>query len=210
VPALVIERYDRDAFAPDGRIHQEDFNQVLGCSGSQKYQRYGGKASLRRIAGVLSGLGDLDSLERLYKLVVLAVAIGNLDLHAKNLSLLHPPDAEPVLAPAYDVVPMAHLLNDGEMALAIDGEYRHASITIDPLIREGTSWQLANAEALARETLLEVMEVVRDEVPHADAYPSLAADISRFSRNLLEGRPAREMSSQFAVELPNEPRPLGH
>ena len=205
VPALVIERYDRDAAAPGGRLHQEDFNQALGCSGNEKCQRYGGKASLARIAGILSSLGDRGSLERLYKLVVLAVAIGNLDLHAKNLSLLHPPDAEPVLAPAYDVVPMAHLPNDGEMALAVAGEYRHASVTIDHLVREGMAWRLPNAEALARETLLAIAEVVRDHGPHAGAYPGLAGDIARFSSNLLEGRPAGTGANVIAFEPQPEP-----
>ena len=209
VPALVIERYDRDTSAPGGRIHQEDFNQALGCSRDEKYQRHGGKASLVGIAGILSGFGDRGSLERLYKLVVLAVAIGNLDLHAKNLALVHPPETEPLLAPAYDVVPMAHLPNDGELALAVAGEYRHAAVNIDHLIREGRAWKLSNAEALARETLDAIAAVVRREAPHAGAHPGLAADILRFSSNLLEGRPARAMSSPIAVELPREPPALG-
>ena len=42
VPAIVIKRYDRSPDAPQGRIHQEDFNQVLGATGNQKYQKYGG------------------------------------------------------------------------------------------------------------------------------------------------------------------------
>jgi serine/threonine-protein kinase HipA len=58
VPAVVIERYDRSPDAPQGRIHQEDFNQVLGAVGNQKYQKYGGKVSLERIALLFSALGD--------------------------------------------------------------------------------------------------------------------------------------------------------
>jgi serine/threonine-protein kinase HipA len=38
-PSLVIERYDRSPDAPQGRIHQEDFNQILGAAGDQKYQK---------------------------------------------------------------------------------------------------------------------------------------------------------------------------
>ncbi|HEY9392869.1 MAG TPA: HipA domain-containing protein, partial [Nocardioides sp.] len=41
----------------------------------------------------------------LAQMAVLAVAVGNLDMHAKNLGILHPLDNEPRLAPAYDVVP---------------------------------------------------------------------------------------------------------
>lgn len=61
--------------------------------------------SLERVAQVISLLGDHDSMERLVKLEVLSVALGNLDLHAKNLSVLHLPDGSMSLAPAYDVVP---------------------------------------------------------------------------------------------------------
>jgi len=46
---------------------------------SQKYQKYGGKVSLERIARVLSAAGDRDSLKRLFKLVVVSVSVGNLD-----------------------------------------------------------------------------------------------------------------------------------
>ena len=138
MPAVVIERYDRSPDAPQGRIHQEDFNQVLGAAGNQKYQKYGGKVSLERIARVFSAIGDRDSLERLFKLVVVSVAVGNLDLHAKNVSLLHRPDGSMTLSPAYDVVPQAHQPNDGEVALAVGGEYRHAAITMEPPRRRGT------------------------------------------------------------------------
>lgn len=89
VPALIIERYDRAAEAPQGRVHQEDFNQTLGASGNEKYQKYGGRVSLARIARVLSELADRDALLNLLRMTVLSVAVGNLDLHAKNISLLH-------------------------------------------------------------------------------------------------------------------------
>jgi len=51
--ALVIERYDRINEKRDERLHQEDFNQILGARGSEKYQEYGGKASAKRIAQTL-------------------------------------------------------------------------------------------------------------------------------------------------------------
>lgn len=50
IPALVIERYDRSTAMPQGRLHQEDMNQLLGARGIEKYQEYGGKVSLRRIS----------------------------------------------------------------------------------------------------------------------------------------------------------------
>jgi serine/threonine-protein kinase HipA len=190
VPALAIERYDRSPDAPQGRIHQEDFNQVLGATGNQKYQKYGGKVSLARIAQVFTTVGDRDSLERLFKLVVMSVAVGNLDLHAKNISLLHHPDGSMTLSPAYDIQPQAHLPNDGEVALAVGGEYRHAALTKDHLIIEGRAWGLANAPALVEETLTTVLEVATTQSPHIHAHTELAQDIARFTANLLAGRAA--------------------
>ena len=187
IPAVVIERYDRSPHAPLGRIHQEDFNQVLGAAGNQKYQRYGGKVSLERIARVFSAIGDRDSLERLFALVVVSVSVGNLDLHAKNISLLHLPDGSMTLCPAYDVVPQAHQPNDGEVALAVGGEYRHAAITLNHLVAEGRSWGLARAADLAEETLTAVLQLANAEIPHERAHPGLARDISRFASNLLIG-----------------------
>jgi serine/threonine-protein kinase HipA len=189
VPAVVIERYDRSPDAPQGRIHQEDFNQVLGATGNQKYQKYGGKVSLERIARVFAALGDRDSLVRLFNLVVVSVAVGNLDLHAKNISLLHLPDGSMTLSPAYDVVPQAHLPNDGEVGLAVGGEYRHAVITMNHLVSEGRAWGLAEAAELAEETLATVLQVATTETPDNGAYAGLASDIARFAANLLAGRP---------------------
>lgn len=190
VPALVIERYDRSPEAPQGRLHQEGFNQALGASGDEKYQRYGGKASLARIARLLEEHTRPESLDALLRMVVLATALGNLDMHAKNVSLLHPLEGTVELAPAYDFVPQAHQRNDGEMALAIAGEYRHAQITRDHLIEEALSWGLAKPEPTIDEALDTVLEIVRQEEPHPRAYAHLMADISRFTKNLLEGRAA--------------------
>jgi serine/threonine-protein kinase HipA len=190
VSAVVIERYDRSPDAPQGRIHQEDFNQVLGLAGTQKYQRYGGRVSLERIAGVLSAAGDHGSLERLFKLVVVSVAVGNLDLHAKNISLLHRPDGSMTLSPAYDIVPQAHQPNDGEVALAVGGEYRHAAITIDHLVEEGRVWGLAEAADVAEKTLATVLQLAKTEIPHKRAHAGLARDIAGFASNLLAGRVA--------------------
>ncbi|MDR0875203.1 MAG: HipA domain-containing protein, partial [Clostridiales Family XIII bacterium] len=110
LPALVIERYDRrmDHGAKIARIHQEDFNQILGAHGNEKYQEYGGKVSLQRIASVFQGKDDGESLRRLARQLSLAVAMGNLDMHAKNIGLIHFEDETSTLTPAYDMVPLCH------------------------------------------------------------------------------------------------------
>jgi len=192
VPALVIERYDRSPDAPLGRIHQEDFNQALGAGGNRKYQKYGGRVSLARIANILTTARDQESLARLLRMTVLSTAVGNLDMHAKNISLMHSQDGTMTLAPAYDIVPQTHLPNDGEMALAVSHEYRHQHITRDHLVAEGRSWGLPNPEELVDGTLSIVLKTATEESPHRDAYPHLVRDITQFTTNLMNGRGAGE------------------
>ncbi|MCL1900124.1 MAG: HipA domain-containing protein [Promicromonosporaceae bacterium] len=192
VSALVIERYDRVS-SSNGvpvRLHQEDFNQVLGASGDQKYQRYGGHVSLSRIAKELAQAGAVEAVRRLALTTVLAVAVGNLDMHAKNISLLHPAGGVLRLADAYDVVPQVHLPNDGEMALAVDGVYRHAAIARASLEREFESWGVPAADVLVTAALETVLGVAQGEQPDERAHPSLREDILMFADNLLVGRPA--------------------
>jgi serine/threonine-protein kinase HipA len=144
--------------------------------------------SLERIARVFSMAGDDDSLQRLFRLVVVSVAVGNLDLHAKNISLVHRPDGSMTLSPAYDLVPQAHLPTDGEVALAVASEYRHAALTFEHLAAEGRAWRLTSAADLAEETLTTVLDLATSQTPHPGAHPGLAHDIARFTSNLLSGR----------------------
>jgi serine/threonine-protein kinase HipA len=190
IQALVIERYDRSPTSPDGRIHQEDMNQALGASGNQKYQQIDGKMTLKRIADIFLKRGDTDSTERLTRLSTLAVAVGNLDMHGKNISILHPYTRRETLAPAYDVVPMAHRDNDHRMALAVNDKYLQAEITLDDLIAESASWGLPNAAEIARETLTSIRDFVDDNAPKVGAYRGLRTDIQRFATNLIEGKQA--------------------
>ncbi|SDH17052.1 serine/threonine-protein kinase HipA [Leifsonia sp. 98AMF] len=189
-PALVIERYDRDPALPDGRLHQEDMSQALGAQGNEKYQRFGGKVTLRRIAQVFSSRGDADSLARLARHVALSVATGNLDAHAKNVSMIHRPDGRVTLAPAYDIVPQAHESNDGEMALAVNDRYVHAAITADDLISEVKGWGAIDARAIVLDALDRVAHAVETLEPHPHAHRGVAEDVAGFTRNLLRGDPA--------------------
>ncbi|MDO5698726.1 MAG: HipA domain-containing protein [Dermatophilus congolensis] len=159
---LVIERFDRI----DGqRLHQEDFNQALGLAGDAKYQEYGGHARMLRVAEVVRQFAPAD-LGRLAAHLTLAVAIGNLDLHAKNLGLLHPADGSTALAPAYDMVPMAHRKGiDGRLAMAVAGEYWLSAITREHLEREVTSW--GGEAQVVGETLERIRDLLPAESPQA-------------------------------------------
>lgn len=188
LPAIVIERFDRKA---GSRVHQEDFSQALGASGSQKYQEFGGVVSLRRIADTLDRSAGAHDRKTLGRLVVFAVAIGNLDMHSKNIGLLHPDSGDVRLAPAYDVVPLVHQPGgDGRMALAVNKRYRHDQITRDDLVSELTGWGLVEARKLIDDVLSELLVAIDSEDPLEGSSPIVQADIRRFVRNLIERRSA--------------------
>ncbi|MDX2377881.1 HipA domain-containing protein [Microbacterium sp. LRZ72] len=188
LPTLVIERFDR---ASGTRIHQEDFNQALGAGGNQKYQEIGGVVSLARVADVLTRHAHSEELRTLARMLVLTVAVGNLDLHTKNLALLHPRDGDLALAPAYDVVPMAHRSDvDGRLALAVNGEYAHTRVTSADLVAETSAWGLRRAQRVVDATLEEIDALVGRETPLEGAATNLHDRIRRSVRNLIEGRAA--------------------
>lgn len=200
--ALVIQRYDRDEAAPDRRVHQEDFNQALGMSGDGKYQEHG-HPGLGAIARVLRAQVGSEALEGLLKLTAMSVAVGNLDMHAKNISVLHLPDGRVRLAPAYDVVPQTHFEFDQKFAFEIDGDDDFSRITLEGLIREGSTWGVRNASEIVEGVVGAVEAFARTERPHPGAHHSLAIDIERICRNLLEGR-----SAGSSVSAGDVPRPL--
>ena len=187
IPAVVIERYDRDPSAPQGRVHQEDGSQVLGASGVQKYQREGGVVTLERLAKAFRGAGGPSMVEALFRQLVVAVAVGNLDMHAKNTSVLHPPDGSCRLAPVYDMVPQTHLPTDGEMALAVNGVYRHASVTGVDLVAEGERWGITDAAALTARMLTDLAAAINEETPLPGAHPGLVDEIGSFVEKLRRG-----------------------
>jgi serine/threonine-protein kinase HipA len=190
ISALVIERYDRSPSASEGRLHQEDMSQALGAGGREKYQRYSrGKVTLQKAAGLLAS-ADIANLKTLLALNTMSVAVGNLDLHAKNISILHLPDETTRLASAYDVVPLALRGIDGEMSFSVNMVYEHDRITIIDLEYEARTWGLKDPAPLIRETLEQIEAFTRAESPDARAYEGLAADIQRFTANLLRGLPA--------------------
>ncbi|HUF98459.1 MAG TPA: HipA domain-containing protein [Ilumatobacter sp.] len=188
--ALVIERYDRDLHSPDGRIHQEDMCQALGVPRTHKYQEHGGRLTLQRVAGLAGARFGQRELVALARRVAFAVAIGDLDVHGKNISILRPADADPTFAPPYDCVPLRHQPNDQRLAMSINGKYHHAHITLDDLVAEIESWGVrSGAREIVETTIAEIRSAANQEQQHDSAYPALRDDIIRFATRLLEGQP---------------------
>jgi serine/threonine-protein kinase HipA len=96
--ALVVKRFDRDGSG--GRVHQEDFAQVLNVRPFRKYNDYS-YATLAKIVRTICGEADYEELVRRLVFVVMS---GNADAHLKNWSLVYPDTRRPRLSPAYDLV----------------------------------------------------------------------------------------------------------
>ena len=185
--ALVIERYDRNKISPGGRIHQEDLAQALGVPTIEKYQKYGA-VTLERVSRLLAETDEPSPNVTLAKMLTLSVALGNLDMHAKNISLLHAESGTITIAPMYDVVPQTQYDTDGEFAFTVNGVLEHHAITRNDLIEEITQWGLPRSRTIIDETLETVRSLVVTETPHPSAEPTLQAEILRFTQNLLDGR----------------------
>jgi serine/threonine-protein kinase HipA len=185
---LVIERFDR---VKGKRIHQEDFSQALGASGNQKYQEIGGVVSLRRVADTLQQHAQEEDRVQLARMVVLSIGVGNLDMHTKNIGILHSSDGNLRLAPAYDIVPQTHLAGvDGKVALSVNGTYRHDQLNSEDLVAEFASWGLRNARRLVSEGLADLRTAVAENSAVAGAHPQIQDRISRFVDNLIAGKSA--------------------
>jgi len=104
---LLVERYDRTGTGNNvRRLHQEDFCQALGRPPAAKYEFNGtgtrGPSIADMFAVVRQHMTARD-ITRLLDAVIFNIAIGNVESHAKNYSILLGPGA-PQLAPLYDLM----------------------------------------------------------------------------------------------------------
>ncbi|GAO26761.1 HipA domain protein [Alicycliphilus sp. B1] len=103
--AAVIARYDRQWVDGDlQRLHQNDLCQSLGIEPGRKYESDGGPTLAMCCTAVMqhSSQPALDK-KRMLEWAVFNVAVGNMDSHAKNLSLLST-GGHTRLAPFYDLI----------------------------------------------------------------------------------------------------------
>lgn len=104
---LLVTRYDR---IPDGgtiqRLHQEDFCQALpGLPGAKYENNQTGipGPSISEMTGIIREHMKARDINRFLDAIIFNIAVGNVDSHAKNYSLMIGP-GRPQLAPLYDLM----------------------------------------------------------------------------------------------------------
>lgn len=183
-PTLVVERYDRTgqgALEGIKRIHQEDACQALGLDPARKYadakDPKGDNPTYKAIAGLLYAHAErpTEEVEELLRQMVVNIALGNWDAHAKNTSFLYARPTVPTVAPMYDVVPISEVEpRTGCLSMRVNGIIRPKDVSERDVIDEVASWGLSRvvAEKVCGSCLKNLVEGIREA---SLAYPVAAA-----------------------------------
>lgn len=186
---LLVDRYDREGQAPTTtRLHQEDFCQALGLPPGAKYERnqtgVRGPSLADMFALVRRHMTAVD-ITRLLDAVIFNIAIGNVDSHAKNYSILLTPDGV-ALAPLYDL--MSGLPWPGitqNHAQAVGGQVRGRHIQARHWRRLAEACGLAPAATLRR--VIAVTDRIQREIgPAAEAVAAMPAGGGAFLDGLVQ------------------------
>ncbi len=183
-PVLVVTRFDRHVTATGEirRVHQEDLCQALGLPPDDKYHEppfRPGKPSFARLAAILRtrGVDPVVEIEHLLARLVVTLAVGNADAHAKNWSLLHDGSGLVRLAPLYDVVPtLAFVPGQRFAGLPIAGRFRLSEIGVPQILAEASDWGVP--DGVARRIVRTTLDGLRDAIDGV-AGPDLPEDVRR-------------------------------
>lgn len=186
---LLVDRYDRAGQAPTAtRLHQEDFCQALGLPPGAKYERnqtgVRGPSLADMFAFVRRHMTAVD-ITRLLNAVIFNIAIGNVDSHAKNYSILLTADGT-ALAPLYDL--MSGLSWHGitqDHAQAVGGQVRGRHIQARHWRRMAEACGLAPAATVRRVTAL-TERIQREIGAAAEAVAAMPAGGRAFLDGLVQ------------------------
>ncbi len=181
--ALAVRRYDRTEGG--GRIHQEDFAQVLGVSARQRYKYKA--ASYENIGRILYALGGLPQLLEYIDRLVFVLLSGNGDAHLKNWSLWYPDPSgrNAALAPAYDQVStLSYVEEQEDLALKLGKERDFYRIGASSFLRLARKCEVPEAAVLER--VEEAAERIRRAFREVEGDLLLAEDADRALRRHLD------------------------
>jgi len=169
-PGLLVERFDlpRSLEGAGLLLLLEDVASLLGLSRTDKYN-----TSLEKVTSELVDRGlDAESMGSFLDHVSFSWLVGNGDLHAKNLSVLHeiqpgqfgsPPSAVGVqYSPLYDLVNTRVALADDLFALPLNGKKNH--LRLGDFQRLAARWGLSRGASGER-----VTDLANRVLTHVDA-----------------------------------------
>ena len=163
--ALFIRRFDRTA--DGGKLHFEEFNQLLDKPSDAKYD--GAYEDMARFIRATPGCIPAEA-ERLFRRVLVCLLLGNTDAHLKNFAMLH--TAEGLrLAPSYDLVATAYYRQFQTVALAMAGtaDIRLGALQPKHVVALGEGYGLApRAIRLAVEDLGRRLDEARTAVSESE------------------------------------------
>lgn len=206
---LLVTRYDRVADADIRRLHQEDFCQALGRPPAAKYQHNGtGRQgpSLPDMFALIREQMTARDTNRFLDAVIFSIAIGNVDAHAKNYSILLQ-SGRPELAPLYDL--MSGLVWSGiteNHAQDVGGQRRGRYIHARHWRRMAEAAGLSGAATLRRASA--VTERIVAELPGArDEVAAMPAGEGMLLNELAAQIAARAQTVRMNLRGEGEDRP---
>jgi serine/threonine-protein kinase HipA len=189
---LLVDRYDR--VQRDDRvirIHQEDFCQALRRSPASKYQHNQTGVpgpSLPELFGVTREFMTARDTNRLLDAVIFNIAIGNVDSHAKNYSILINPNRVE-LAPLYDLMSGLIWGNVTENhAQNIGGQVRGRYICQKHWMRMAQAAGISGAATVRRVTQLtsRILSELSEALAEVAAMPAGNAFLNEFTDAIAE------------------------
>jgi serine/threonine-protein kinase HipA len=191
---LAVQRFDRDG---PGRVHAEDFAQIMNIDPQFKYQG-GSYSDLGRIMLSFEGLGEEAVLE-LVRRIAVSELVGNYDFHLKNIGVLHHPDGRVTLSPAYDIVAYSVYMNGRGHALPFaHGLPRKEGLT--PSAMRAFSSDVGMPEPILRKQVTDVCKAAAELWPDMIAASQIAPEQKT---KLTEFIASRDIMQSFARRRPS-------
>lgn len=156
--AYAIKRFDR---SDNGRIHSEDFAQIMGYYPTNKYD----KVNYEQIASAIYQVGaqGLSDVQQLARRLLVNVLLGNGDAHIKNWSIYYPDKTSPKLSPAYDIVSTIAYIENDRLALNIHKSKDWYAMNLESF--EHWAKRIDVPWAAVKVHLLDVIEIARSQWP---------------------------------------------
>ncbi len=201
---LAVTRFDR---GEGGRVHFEDFAQVLGVAPENKYSQSYLAIALTLLD--LPGCG-VPAVHELLRRIEVNDLLGNADMHLKNIGLLYRDARQAGLAPAYDLLSTHVYLGTQGHALALleeggPAEGKAKDGQRKPLLTPQSLLRFTNVLAIAHKEAARMLREVARRAAATWLEPILSADITPRQRRLLLERLGGHLHIKQAIRVLRNP-----